>query len=397
MLERTITDHILRVSKKMPIVTIIGPRQSGKTTLARAAFFSHEYVSLERPDERSFAIRDPMGFLARFKEGVILDEVQRAPELLSYIQTIVDEADRPGRFVLTGSQNFLLMQKVSQSLAGRSAIFTLLPFSLSELRKIQAIEPADLHNGSSISDVPEVDIWQCVFTGFYPRIHDKDLDPQEWLADYHRTYVERDIRDILQIMDLDSFDRFVRLAASRTGQELNLASLASDSGIAETTAKQWISVLRTSSLVILLKPHYNNFRKRLRKRPKLHFLDTGLVCYLLGIRSKEMLANHPLRGAIFESFVVSEMTKAFIHTGREAPLFHWRDATGHEIDILVDFGDRLLPIEVKSGMTLGADALVNLHWWLGIEGNEAKSGVLVYGGTQCFQREDIQVRPWWIG
>ncbi|MCP4601115.1 MAG: DUF4143 domain-containing protein [Proteobacteria bacterium] len=239
-------------------------------------------------------------------------------------------------------------------------------------------------------------MWQTVWTGLYPRIHDKGLEPGRWLADYHSTYVERDVRDVLKVMDIDGFERFIRLAAARTGQELNYASLAADAGISQPTARQWMTTLRVSSLVTLLPPHHQNYRKRLRKRPKLHFLDTGLVCYLLGIHSPQILENHPLRGAIFESFVVSELTKAFVHRGIEAPLYHWRDATGHEVDIIIDLGDRLVPVEVKSSVTLGSHVFEGLRWWTAIGSNPTTGGMLVHGGKACHEQEGFSVRPWWI-
>ena len=238
--------------------------------------------------------------------------------------------------------------------------------------------------------------WSTIWAGFYPRIHDKNLRPNRWLADYYRTYVERDLRDVLRVLDLDAFERFVRLAAARTGQELNLAALAADVGISAPTAKQWLTALRIGSVVTLLPPHHASFRKRLRKRPRLHFLDTGLVCYLIGIHDAATLERHPLRGPIFETFVVGELTKAFENAGGEAPLFFWRDATGHEIDVLVDLGDRLLPVEVKSGLTVASDALDGLRWWTGLPGNRNKSGVLVHGGRDTFTHQDFTVLPWFL-
>ncbi|MCP4677516.1 MAG: ATP-binding protein [Deltaproteobacteria bacterium] len=395
MLNRALTDVIAKSAEKMPVITIIGPRQSGKTTLARATFPDKAYFSLESPANREAARSDPEGVLARFPKGVIFDEVQRAPDLLSYIQVAVDENDMPGRFVLTGSQNFLLMQTVSQTLAGRTALLTLLPFSVRELTQLAPVDPRGLMFVEEETE-PGTELWQTLWTGLYPRIHDKGLDPGRWLADYHRTYVERDVRDVLKVMDVDGFERFVRLAAARTGQELNYASLAADAGISQPTARQWMTTLRVSSLVTLLLPHHQNYRKRLRKRPKLHFLDTGLVCYLLGIHSPSVLRNHPLRGAIFESFVVSELTKAFVHRGLEAPLYHWRDATGHEVDVIVDLGDRLVPVEVKSSVTLGSHVFDGLRWWTGIGSNPTTGGMLVHGGKARHEQDGFSVRPWWI-
>jgi uncharacterized protein len=397
MIRRHLQGALLRASRKMPVITIIGPRQSGKTTLVRRTFPRHAYLSLERPDVRSRALADPQGLIEAHRGGVVLDEIQRAPELLSYLQAAVDADARPGRYVLTGSQNILLLRGVSQTLAGRTALFRLLPFSLSELHGRPALQPERLDHAARRTRAPDAGLWETVFTGLYPRIHDQDLPPTRWLGDYYRTYVERDVREALRIADLDAFDRFVRLAAARTAQELNLVSLAADVGISQPTAKAWLMALRTSSLVTLLQPHHRSFRKRLRKHPRMHFLDSGLVCYLLGIQSASVLERHPLRGAIFESFVISELVKAFEHSGREAPLFFWRDSTGHEIDLLIDFGDRVLPLEVKSGITVAGDACSSLEWWTAIPENSARGGVLVHGGTDAFALKEFKVLPWFLG
>jgi len=394
MFERHLAPHLAQRASTMPVVTLIGPRQSGKTTLVRHVFPDCDYLSLERPDVRTHARADPLDLLAGHPKGLILDEVHRVPELLSYIQVSVDEDDRPGRFVLTGSQNFLLMEKVSQSLAGRTAILRLLPLSLAELHGWGWMDPDGLDRPPEVRTPPAEAPWAAVWAGFYPRIHDRQLEPDVWLADYQRTYVERDVRDVLRIMDLDAFERFIRLAAARTGQELNLASLAEDVGITQPTARAWMTALRVGSLVALLPPHHENFRKRLRKRPKLHFLDTGLACYLLGIRSPQVLARHPLRGPLFESFVVAELTKAFEHAGREAPLYFWKDRTGHEVDVLLDLGDRLVPVEVKSARTVAADALAGLQWWTRLAAERASGGALVYGGAAAMMRQGFAVRPW---
>ena len=394
MFERTLSHELADSARRMPVVTLTGPRQSGKTTLVRQVFPDHIYVSLERPDERDRAVEDPLGFLARFKKPVILDEVQRAPDLLSYVQVAVDEDPTPGRFILTGSQNILLMKGVSQTLAGRTAILHLLPLSVAELFGRAALEPLSLDAPANTSQRMNVELWRTLWNGFYPRIHDKNLRPDRWLADYQRTYVERDLQDVLRVLDLIAFERFMRLVAARTGQELNLSALASDAGISQPTAKHWLSALRVGFIVTLLPPHHANFRKRLRKTPRLHFLDTGLACYLLGIHDPETLERHPLRGPIFESFVVSELVKAFENSGREAPLFFWRDRTGHEVDILIDLGDRLLPVEVKSGITVASDAVKGLRWWLDLPANPNRRGVLVHGGVDSYETKGITVLPW---
>jgi len=388
---------ILRVeAARNPVVTVMGPRQSGKTTLVRAAFPDHSYRSLEQPNERGAALADPLHWLESLGGPCIIDEVQRAPELLSYIQVAVDEDDTAGRFILTGSQNLLLMQSVSQTLAGRTALLQLYPFSFGELFDRPPLDPAAPLQTEAGEPPTGTTLWESLWRGFYPRIHDKGLDPTRWLADYLRTYVERDLRDVLKVMDLVSFERFMRLAAARTGCELNMAELASDAGVSQPTAKQWLSTLGTGFIVMLLPPHSANFRKRLRKRPKLHFMDSGLVCHLLGIPDPHTLSFHPLRGAIFESFVVSELVKAFVHQGRDAPLYHWRDATGHEVDIIVDLGARLVPIEVKSGVTIASDALDGLRWWTSLAGNPNTEGVLVHGGSARQVRRGMTVVPWYL-
>ncbi len=396
MFTRILAKELVSAAEKLPVVTLTGPRQSGKTTLVRQVFPDHDYVSLERPDERARALADPLGFLNHFRGNAILDEVQRAPDLLSYIQVAVDEDDRPGRFVLTGSQNLLLMEGISQTLAGRTAILHLLPLSVAELLGRPTLRPEELDTTPPEAASPTPGLWTTLWKGFFPRIHDKDLRPDRWLADYYQTYVERDLRDVLRVLDLDAFDRFVRLTAARTGQELNLSALATDAGISQPTAKEWLTALRVGFVITLLPPHYASFRKRLRKRSKLHFIDTGLACYLLGIYDATTLERHPLRGPIFESFIVSELMKGFLNCKREAPLFFWKDTTGHEIDILIDLGSRLLPVEVKSGLTVPEDAFDTLRWWTQLPGNTNHKAVLVHGGTKCYKVRDVTVLPWFL-
>jgi len=426
MYRRRLAASLRDAAASLPVVTLVGPRQSGKTTLARSCFPDHRYVSLERPDERA---EDPSAFLGRFDGPVILDEVQRAPDLLSYIQGIVDEDDhrgagRPGRFVLTGSQNLLLMEKVSQTLAGRTAIRTLLPLSVEERFGRPESDPRDpfswgeaasggsdpmRSDGDGARDGardgggdeprrPEAlpDLWELLVQGLFPRIHDRGLDAVSWLADYYRTYVERDLRDVLRVLDLDAFDRFTRLAAGRTGQVLNVSQLASDAGVSSPTAKQWLTALETGYVVTTLPSHHANFSKRIRRAPKLHFVDTGLACYLLGIRDAATLERHPLRGALFESFVVGEVRKMFLHSGEDAHLFHWRDAGGHEIDLLVDLGTRLVPIEVKSSRTFASTLMKSLDWWTALPENPASRGILVYAGDERRTRGEHVALPWFL-
>lgn len=395
MAARTLAPAVKNAASKMPVVVITGPRQSGKTTLARSVFPRHEYVSLEDLDERQFAMDDPRGFLGRFRGKVILDEIQRVPDLFSYLQTEVDRNDSPGRFVLTGSQNFLLLGKVSQTLAGRAAIQHLLPFSLSELEERAPFSWEKLGlKTPARTRILERDLAETLFAGFYPRIHDKHLDPRDWCRDYVRTYVERDVRDIVNVGDAEAFGRFLRLCAARSGQLLNQSSLASDCGITHTTVARWISILEASFIVHLLRPHHENLGKRLIKSPKLHFLDTGLLCYLLGIRDAASLRMHSLRGAVFESFVVSEALKHSYHRGEEPRIFFWRDSTGHEIDLLIERDSKLVPVEIKSGETLASDAFKGLRSYLDRAGDRASAPTLIWGGRESYAREGISCVSW---
>ena len=397
MITRTLSTTLRKTARSYPVVTVTGPRQSGKTTLVRSVFRHHSYASLEDPDLRDFALEDPRGFLNQFVGPVILDEIQRTPELFSYIQGIVDNDASPGQYVLTGSQNFLLLRSISQSLAGRSAILHLLPFSRSELlgRKPLALSRI----GSEVPrrrSTSEAELATTLFRGFYPRIHDKNLDPGRWLANYYRSYVERDVRDIVNVGDLESFGWFVRLCAGRNGQLLNLSSLGADAGVTHTTARRWLSILETSFLVTLLRPHHRNFRKRLVKSPKLYFLDTGLLCYLLRIRSAEDLQIHASRGPVFESFVVAELMKNFTNAGLEPDISFWRDSAGHEIDVLLEQGGDIVPIEIKSGQTIATDFFSGLEYWRCLVGDPKAAAALVYGGDRSYERRGIVVCSWTV-
>jgi len=396
MITRTLAGKLKQAARFFPIVTVTGPRQSGKTTLVRTVFNDYEYVSLELPDQRQFALEDPRGFLNQFDGPVILDEVRRAPELFSYLQVLVDEhRDWTGRFILTGSQNFLLVQSISQSLAGRCAVLHLLPFSLAELEERTPISLDTLGTSAPRNlKPPGKGLLEMLFTGFYPRIHDKHLPPRDWLASYYQTYLERDVRNVLNVGDIETFGRFIRLCAGRCGQLLNLSGLASDCGVSHTTAKRWISVLEASFIVTLLRPHYKNFGKRLIKSPKLYFLDTGLLCYLLQIRSPNELFHRAERGAVFESFVVSEMYKNFLHRGEPPSVYFWRDASGHEVDIIIDSGQALIPVETKSAQTIASDFFDNLIYWRKASGDETAPAALIYGGDLSFKRSGVVVYPW---
>jgi len=357
-------------------------------------FANHEYVSLEEPHEREFALSDPRGFLQRYKRGVILDEIQRAPDLLSYIQGIVDAGVDSGKFILTGSQQFHLSAKINQTLAGRTAIVHLLPFSLDELRELPSRDPWAWSDLPKPGEAPAFNLETMLYRGFYPRIHDQGLAPQDWLAGYYQTYVERDVREVSNIGNLEIFQRFVRLCAGRTGQLLNLSSLANDCGISHTTARQWISILQAGFIIHLLPPHFNNFSKRIIKTPKLYFIDTGLLCYLLRIREPADLTDHAMRGAIFETYIVSELFKAFVHRGETSPLYFWRDRTGHEVDVIIDTGKQLIPIEIKSGTTISGSFFEGLRYFMALGPKIARTGVMIHGGDDLYERENFIVLPW---
>lgn len=371
-------DRLLAAARQQVVVGVTGPRQAGKTTLVRSCFPDHAYLNLEDPELLTFAQRDPKGFLAR-DGGMILDEVQRVPALLSVIQTIVDVDPRPGRFILTGSQVYALSAAISQSLAGRISLINLLPFSLGEL--------------AAAGRVPER-LDTLLITGGYPPLYDRDLPPRYWLADYITTYLERDVRQVLEIRDLAAFQRFVTLCAGWVGQLVNMSSLAADAGVSVNTAKSWLGVLQTSGLICLVQPHHRNFRKRLVKTPKLHWLDSGLCCRLLAIQDADHLATHPARGAIFESWVFSELLKGRYQRGESANLFFWRNHVGEEVDLLADHGQTLLPIECKSGATIAGDWLNGLSRWVALAGAESEPPVLVHGGTSAGLREGVHLIPW---
>jgi len=395
MIPRTMIPVLHRQAQDYPVVTVTGPRQSGKTTLARLAFPDLAYANLEDPVQREYARTDPREFLRQHPTGMIIDEVQRVPELFSYIQVLVDEQAQPGRFILTGSHNFLLMKSIRQSLAGRVAILHLLPLSQAE---IQGRAPLDIDKlGRSVADPGDSDgdnLLATLIKGGYPRLHSHNVDAQDWLANYVRTYVERDVQEVLRVSDLETFGRFLGLCAGRSGQLVNLSALAGDCGITHPTAKSWLSVLETSFIIKLLRPHHRNYNKRLVKSPKLYFLDTGLLCYLLRIRSPIELRNHPLRGAVFETFVHAELIKNFFNRGRQSDLFFWRDSTGAEVDFLVDLGESLIPVEAKSGTTLAADFKDGLIRWKGLAGVPNGPAALVYGGDENMQRAGAVVYSW---
>jgi hypothetical protein len=379
MISRESATALLKAAKGYPVIAITGPRQSGKTTLSRMVFGQKPYATLEDPDQLQFALSDPRGFLQQFPNGAVLDEIQRAPKLFSYIQGIVDERRKPGLFILTGSQQFGLLAQVSQTLAGRVATLELLPFSLNEL---------------TAAGVEIVSLDQLLFQGQYPPLYDRALDPVDWYADYIRTYVERDVRQITAVHDLNLFQIFVRLCAARVGQVLDVAGLANDAGVAHNTARAWLSVLEASYIIHRLSPHHRNFSKRLIKRSKLYFYDTGLVSRLLGIRSPEELRHHPLRGSIFESWVINEICKWRFHHRQPLPIHFWREHKGREIDLLIDVGSKVVAVEIKAGATVNPDFFREMEHYQALASSHLKASFVVYGGDQQQTRLKSTVIPW---
>lgn len=378
IINRTIETILADLAGKYPVITITGPRQSGKTTLCRKVFTGKPYVNLEAPDIRQFAIDDPRGFLAQYPDGAILDEIQRAPDLTSYLQPMVDEDQREGRFILTGSQQFEVNNTLNQSLAGRSALLKLLPFSLAEIQ-----------SGFSMPDIDTL-----LYSGFYPRLWDKRLDPTQALSDYFETYVERDLRQLITIKDLNLFERFIKLCAGRVGQLLNANSLANDTGISHTTAQNWLSLLEASYIVFRLQPFHANISKRLIKSPKLYFYDVGLAAFLLGINNAKQIARDPLRGSLFENMVIAEFLKYNFNHGLKNQFYFYRDSKGNEVDLVMASGSDVFPIEIKAGMTLTRDYFKGLNYFTKIFIDRLPKGCgLIYGGNQRQQRTDVCIVP----
>ena len=380
MIDRDILPVLKRAALSAPAVTLTGPRQSGKTTLCRAAFPEHPYVNLERPDTREFASDDPRAFLAQYPAGAIIDEVQRFPELASYLQVEIDDDPSPGRWILTGSHNLSLLQSTSQSLAGRTEVHYLLPLGYGEVVRFQG-HPTTLD--------------ETLFTGGYPRILDRELNPSNWLRSYVATYIERDVRTLSAVGDLSTFQWFVELCAGRTGQLLNFSSLADDCGVSQPTARRWVSILEASFIAFRMSPFHSNLRKRLVKMPKLHFYDSGLVCWLLGIRDPGQLRTHPLRGQIFESWVVSELVKRQMNQGETSALSFYRDRDNAEVDVIIERPSGLTLIEAKSSQTPSGSLLsgirrVRRH----LEGSRPVQGMVVYGGTEVQSRSEGTLVPW---
>ena len=365
------------LASKFPALAVTGPRQSGKTTLVKMVFPDKPYVSLENPDIKEQAEDDPKTFLARFPGGAILDEVQRTPHLFSYLQQILDDSKKKGLFILTGSNQFLLQESISQTLAGRVAYIELLPYSLQEIQ---------------LATTKKLTLENILFTGAYPAIYTRKMKPQDWFPNYIRTYIDRDVKLIKNIGNLYQFQKLLRLCAARTGQLLNRNNLAIETGVDNKTVQSWLSVLENSYLIYFLRPYHKNFSKRLVKIPKLYFYDTGLACALLEIKDAKMLSLHPVRGALFENFVITELIKHRYNNGLRSNLYFWRDNKGKEIDVLLDEGLTANAIEIKSGATLRNEFFNNLSYWQQLTG--AKKATLIYGGDESYRYKNYSVQSW---
>lgn len=373
MIERIASKELTLLASQYKAVAVVGPRQSGKTTLVRHVFKDKPYVSLENPDIRRFALEDPRGFLSGYPGGAILDEVQRTPEIFSYLQQLLDEACQTGLFILTGSNNFLLQENISQSLAGRVAYLFLLPLSIEEI--------PDSHLSAD----------ELMFRGGYPALYKESTDCARYYANYIRTYIERDVRLLKNIVDLNAFERFLRLCAGRVGQLLNMSSLSVEVGVDNKTISSWLSVLEASFILFRLQPFHQNYNKRIVKMPKLYFYDTGLALSLMGVETAEQLRYHPFRGNLFENLIVVEFLKRRYNSGKGSNLFFWRDNTGNEIDLIID-GMTPIPIEIKSGQTVTSDFYKGLHFWERM--TRKKGGYIVYGGDMQQKRSDgISIIP----
>ncbi len=377
MVRREIGPKLLKMAEKFPVITITGPRQSGKTTLSREIFKSYRYVSLENPEMRMFAENDPNGFLEEYDMDVIIDEAQNVPQLFSYIQGIVDDKKKMGQYILTGSQNFLLLDKISQSLAGRTYVFHLLPFTRDEI--IQKYQQ---------------DLFESIWKGAYPVIYDRDISPSDFYPSYIQTYVERDVRSIMQIRDLNLFINFLKVCAGRIGQLFNASSIGNELGIDYKTVQNWLSILEASFIVFRLNPWHVNFNKRIVKTPKLYFYDTGLACHLMGINKPEDLSFHFARGSLFENYVIAEYIKNCRNQGENWDPYFWRDNTGNEVDMLIESGKNISLVEIKSGKTIKADFFKALDYFEKIQSNYTIDKYLIYGGDFSRKQYGTQVLAW---
>ena len=378
MIARKITPYIQKMLKKFPVISITGPRQSGKTTLLKEAFPEYHYYNLERLDHRELIISDPVGFLKSVGDRVIFDEAQNFPELFSYIQVISDKRNIPGQYILSGSQSFLLNHQISQSLAGRVNVNHLFPFDITELEIIENQE-----------------INQTILNGFYPRLYDKHISPNDFYPSYLQTYIQRDVRTLKGIENLHTFSRFLGLCAGRIGQILNLTSLANDTGISVNTAKAWLSLLEASFIIYQIQPYYKNFSKRLIKSPKLYFYDTGVACSLLKLTNPEMIHTHYLYGSLFENLVISEFIKIQSHSGRQPSVYYWRESNGMEIDCIIELeNNELLALEIKGGQTFTKDYLKNLRNFAKNQNLQKIKKAVIYAGEESAMINDVQLIPW---
>ena len=373
---RDISDKILKLFKKFPVIALTGPRQAGKSTLIRHLFPDLPYLNLEELATYQFASEDPVGFIKHHNQGVIIDEAQRVPELFRAIQVEVDRKNSKAKYLLSGSQNFLLMRDIGQTLAGRVAVLNLLPFSISELKQAKL----------------KLDLEETIFHGGYPRIHAEKIEPTDWLPSYTRTYLERDIRDLKNVNDLSQFQRFIVALAARIGSQIDFTGIGNDIGVSHNTIRSWMSLLETSFIATTLQPYHKNYNKRLTKTPKVYFYDTGLACSVLGIRSKDELVGHKMRGPLFENLILNEYQKYYLNLGESPKLYYWKDKKS-EVDCLIETSyDTIIPIEFKSGHSLSADQFKGIRYFLGL--SEINQGFLIFGGDKSQKREDVSVYPW---
>jgi len=379
MIDRILYNKINENVSKYPVLSIIGPRQSGKTTLVQTMFSEYQYINFEDFELRNFALNDLKGFLNTYNQKTIFDEVQHVPELFSQIQLIVDKTKEKGKFILTGSQNFVLMQKISQSLAGRTAIFTLLPFSNIELQN---------------TEFEETNCYNYILKGFYPPIYDNNLIPTTWFSNYITTYIEKDVRNILNIGNLMQFQALIKICAINIGQTVNFTQIATQIGVSYQTIKSWLSILEASYLIYFLPPYYKNFNKRITKTPKLYFYDTGLVCSLLGIKNIEQIENSVFKGALFENFIITEISKFYYNIGEKPPIYFFRDSNGNEVDLLIENNDKLLAIEIKSSATFNEHFLDKLTYFENLQNNTTTLKYVIYNGKENQFRTNSTILTW---
>jgi len=378
MINRAIYREFSSHLGKYPILALTGPRQSGKTTFLRNSFPKYRYLTLENPDNRNYALQDPKGFLKEFDKYVIFDEAQRAPELFSYLQGIVDQSGLMGQYILSGSQNFNLIEEITQSLAGRVGLFRMYPFDLTEMKKGGLLE------GNKN---------KMIINGFYPAIYDRKISPSRYYQDYIDTYLKRDISQLVNIQDERLFTQFISLCAARSGQLINYNDLARDAGVSNTTVKNWLSILETSFVIFFLQPDFRNYSKRIIKSPKFYFNDTGLLCHLLKIKGDEISPTHSHYGHIFENYVVAEMLKQNYHCSQFRDYFFWRTSHGKEIDLLYRENEVTHLFEIKASSTIKPAFFKTMDDFEQISGETVKK-TLLYGGDQNQNRTNYDVRGW---